>query len=145
MKSNKQTETAYIYLRMGTRQQFGSEKSIQVQKEKLKNYCRCNDVRVVDVFIDCPASANNFNRDGLIRMLGRNVIRPVNYIVATDMDRISRNHSEYLNLSRQLSKLDTQFEFFNGQDSKNMDEILKIIEVFEQNLNERMLKGKGGR
>jgi len=145
MKSNKQTETAYIYLRMGTRQQFGSEKSIQSQKEELKNYCRCNDVRVVDVFIDCPASANNFNRGGLIRMLGRNVIRPVNYIVATSMDRISRNCSEYLILSRQLSKLDTQFKFLNRQDSGYINEILKTLEIFEQHLNKKCLREKGGR
>ena len=89
MKS--EVKTAYAYLRVGTCQQNESGVSIQTQKEKVKKYCRQNNIRLIDVFIDCPASANNFNRGGFIRMLGRNVIKPVDLYCLQWPDSISRN------------------------------------------------------
>lgn len=130
MKPKKQNKTAYIYIRVGSRQQTMEGISLDAQKETIKNYCRENNIRIVDVFSDYPESANNFNRCGFVRMLGRNVIRPVNYILATGLDRISRNIGEYINLKNQLSKLGTHFLFPNTVPSGFLEEIIKTMDVW---------------
>lgn len=128
MKS--QVKTAYAYLRVGSLQQSNRGESIQAQKEQIKHYCRRSNIGLVDVFIDCPASANNFNRGGFVRMLGRNVIKPVDYIVATRMDRLSRNPYEYMNIKHQLSKLGTQLKFLDEPFEGFLEEILKSMDEF---------------
>lgn len=130
MNANKQVKTAYAYLRVGTCQQNMSGVSIQTQKEEVKAYCRHNNIRLIDVFIDCPASANNFNRSGFVKMLGRNVVKPVDYIVATNVDRISRNIREYVNLKNQLFKLGTQFEFPNAPTIPLFEELVEATDLF---------------
>ncbi len=82
-------KTAYAYLRVGSRHQTASGISIDSQKEAIKRYCRENNIRLIDVFTDCPASGNDLNRKDLVRMLSRNVIKPVNYIIVYGLDRLS--------------------------------------------------------
>lgn len=136
----KQIKTAYAYLRVSSRQQVADGVSIDSQKEGIKEYCRNNNIRLVDVFTDCPASANNFNRGGLVRMLGRNTVKPVEYIIATDVDRVSRDYGEYSNLKNQLSELGTHLLFINNPLSACIDEILKTTEM----LYSRMRKKRCG-
>ena len=133
----KQTKTAYVYLRVGSIQQVAGKTSIDCQKEEIKRYCRKNNIRLVDVFSDYPESANNFNRRGFVRMLGRNVVRPVDYIVATSPDRISRNCGEYFNLKNQLSKLGTHFLFPNGLPSDLLEEVFKTMNLWSAAVRKR--------
>lgn len=126
MKSNNKTKTAYAYLRVGSRQQIAEGTTLNAQKEEIKKYCRSHNIRLSEVFEDYPESANNFNRRGFIRMLGRNVVRPVDYIVATGPDRISRNSLEYLELKTRLEKLDTRFLFLDGF-SDLLEEIFRTM------------------
>lgn len=133
----KQIKTAYAYLRVGSIHQAASGTSINGQKEEIKEYCRNNNVRLVDVFVDCPASANNFNRGGFVRMLGRSVVRPVDLIIATSTDRISRNCREYLNIKTQLAKLGTRLLFLNDSFSFCMEEIMQVFNAFQSRLKKR--------
>ncbi|EKE00335.1 MAG: Site-specific recombinase [uncultured bacterium] len=137
MKVNK-TKTAYAYLRVGSRHQIAGGTSINQQKEEIKKYCRDSNIRLVDVFEDCPESANNFNRRGFVRMLGKNVARPVDLIIATSLDRISRDCREYLNIKYQLAKLGTRFFFLSDSFSFYMEEIMEAANDFESRFRKRI-------
>lgn len=141
MKLNNKTKTAYAYLRVGSIHQVASGTSIDNQKEELKRYCRKNNIRLVDVFSDCPESANNFNRRGFVRMLGRNVIRPTDYIVATDIDRISRNNIEYFKLKNKLEKLGTHFLFPNGLPSDLLEAVFKTMNYWSDVVRKKKNNG----
>jgi len=133
MKPSKQIKTAYIYTRVSSRQQAIGSMSLDAQKEIIKDYCRKNNIRIVDVFSDYPESAKNLKRKGLVRMIARVIFKPVDFIIVTCLDRLFRNHADYFTLRYKLSKFGTQIKSLS-QENPPLDfyeEIYKAMEAFQ--------------
>lgn len=120
------TKKAYGYVRVGSTQGVMPDMpTIDGQKNTIKAYCRRNNIQLIDVYEDWPKSAGNLNRSGLKKMLGRLVVNPVDYIIVSAIDRLTRNMEDYFLLKERLSKLGTEMLF--ASESSMSEEILTII------------------
>ena len=123
------TKTAYGYLRVGSIQQIISSTYLDKQRKTIKEYCRKNNIRLLDVYEDFPKSAGNLNRSALKSMLGRTVINPADYIIVTDLDRLSRNVTDFILLRQRLSELGTKIIIANKTDVASEMMIMNIFET----------------
>lgn len=130
-RSKRQTkETAYGYTRTATEVAPKEFSSIENQTKRINEYCQKNNIKLLKVFSDSAKSGIKLNRLALNRLLKRIKKTPVNYLVITGSDRLTRDIHQYLTLKSLLKKAGIEIVTVNSPQyeidpySKFFDEIL---------------------
>ncbi|MBU8791361.1 recombinase family protein [Oceanobacillus caeni] len=133
---------AYAYVRVSTNKQLDNT-SIEQQIEAIEKYCRENNIILVKIFVEEPASGESFSNRSEFKKMFYDVFQEENNIdsiIVFKQDRISRNSldSQYIfnrlkkankNLISIADNIDT-----NDPNSKLIYQILGIIAEVEKDL-----------
>lgn len=133
---------AYAYVRVSTNKQLDNT-SIEQQIEAIEKYCKENNIILVKIYIEEPASGESFSNRPEFKEMFYNVFQKENNIdsiIVFKQDRISRNSldSQYIfsrlkkankNLISIADNIDT-----NDPNSKLIYQILGIIAEVEKDL-----------
>lgn len=81
-----------------TRSAAGETSHIQLQEMRIRDYCKTNNIKLIDIFIDNGKSGlKTFQNRAMNELLSRCFQdENVNAVIAIDSERISRNESDYL-------------------------------------------------
>lgn len=104
--------TAAIYVRVSTEEQVKEGFSIQAQKESLIEYCKNNNYKIFDFYIDegKSARAKIKNRTELCRLLEDVKFKKIDRIIFIKLDRWFRNISDYYKVQEILDKYKVEWE-----------------------------------
>ncbi|WP_146553783.1 recombinase family protein [Rummeliibacillus sp. SL167] len=133
---------AYAYVRVSTNKQLDNT-SIEQQMEAIEKYCKENNIILVKIYVEEPASGESFSNRPEFKEMFYNVFQKENNIdsiIVFKQDRISRNSldSQYIfsrlkkankNLISIADNIDT-----NDPNSKLIYQILGIIAEVEKDL-----------
>ncbi|MEN2466857.1 recombinase family protein [Ornithinibacillus sp. JPR2-1] len=133
---------AYAYVRVSTNKQLDNT-SIEQQIEAIEKYCKVNNIILVKIYVEEPASGESFSNRPEFKEMFYNVFQKENNIdsiIVFKQDRISRNSldSQYIfsrlkkankNLISIADNIDT-----NDPNSKLIYQILGIIAEVEKDL-----------
>lgn len=84
--------------------------TVETQLRELREYCSRNDWRIMDVYTD-EKTATNARRPGFREMKGRLSEGDVDYVVARNQDRISREPKDYQDFLDFCSKFRVRVRF----------------------------------
>ena len=96
------TKTAIGYVRVSTEEQATEGVSLDVQRDKLRAYCRLNGIRLIDIKADEGYSGSTLNRPALqaaLQMLRRG---RANTLLVAKLDRLSRSLRDVCTLVDEL-------------------------------------------
>lgn len=84
-----------LYVRVSTDEQAGRGYSMRDQEQKLLNYCKINDLNVLEIFRE-DYSAKTFNRPEFKKLLAycKKYKKDINQLIFIKWDRFSRNTTE---------------------------------------------------
>jgi site-specific DNA recombinase len=94
------------------------EESIFKQLDKIEEYCRRNNLDLVEKYIDEARSGTNDNRDSFQRMMEDAYNSEWKFVIVYKMDRLSRSVADTMHYKKQLNKLSIR--------------ILSVIEDFDE-------------
>jgi DNA invertase Pin-like site-specific DNA recombinase len=85
------TKTAIGYVRVSTQEQATEGVSLDAQRDRLRSYCKANDIRLIDIIGDEGISGSTLERPGLQAAL--HLIRRgrANTLIVVKLDRLSRS------------------------------------------------------
>ncbi|MBD3338064.1 MAG: hypothetical protein GF353_03075, partial [Candidatus Lokiarchaeota archaeon] len=108
---------AIIYSRVSTDDQKENGFSLQDQENRLRRYCRDNDIEVVKHYQD-DCSAKNFNRPSFQRMLKEVKDKEVkaDLFICVRWDRFSRNLEKSMEMFRVFKKLKLEIKIVDEGD-----------------------------
>ncbi|PHE89257.1 recombinase family protein [Bacillus toyonensis] len=86
---------AAIYIRVSTQDQVENY-SIEVQRERIRAYCKAKDWDVYDEYVDGGYSGSNLDRPDIKRLL--NDLKKIDVVVVYKLDRLSRSQRDTLEL-----------------------------------------------
>ncbi|EOO32928.1 hypothetical protein IIU_03453 [Bacillus cereus VD133] len=86
---------AAIYIRVSTQDQVENY-SIEVQRERLRAYCKAKGWDIYDEYIDGGYSGSNLDRPDIKRLL--NDLKKIDVVVVYKLDRLSRSQRDTLEL-----------------------------------------------
>ncbi|HDR4573318.1 recombinase family protein (plasmid) [Bacillus cytotoxicus] len=86
---------AAIYIRVSTQEQVENY-SIEVQRERIKAYCKAKNWDIYDEYIDGGYSGANLNRPDIQRLLKD--LKNIDVVVVFKLDRLSRSQKDTLEL-----------------------------------------------
>ncbi len=145
--------TAFIYIRVSTREQAEEGYSIGEQEERLKKYCDAMNWNIGGVFIDPGFSGANINRPALQKMIKEIEKGNGNIVLVDKLDRLSRSQYDTLFLINKVfaahncsfvsraEAFDTSTPF-----GRAMVGILSVFaELERERIKERMSDGREGR
>ena len=94
------TDCAALYIRVSTDKQADEGYSLEAQQSRLMAYCTAQQWPVCEqhVYIDAGESAKSTSRPAYQRMMAAIDAGDVRRIVATKLDRLSRNTRDFLGL-----------------------------------------------
>ena len=82
-----------LYLRLSRDDELqGESGSISTQRQMLTDYCREQELRVVDEYVDDGYSGTNFDRPAFQRMLDDIEDGKINCVITKDLSRLGRNY-----------------------------------------------------
>ncbi|MEA4972953.1 hypothetical protein SDC9_108704 [bioreactor metagenome] len=85
-----------IYARVSTQEQAQEGYSIDAQKERLGNYCKAKDWKVVANYIDAGYSGSNLNRPAMQSLIDDASNGKIDAVLVYKLDRISRSQKDTL-------------------------------------------------
>lgn len=94
--NNNQQQKVIIYTRVSSVKIANSDYSIQSQIETCKSYCIKNNLEISKIITDCCGSRNSFQE--LLTLIENSKDKIV--VVATSLDRITRNIEEFEKISK---------------------------------------------
>lgn len=94
------------------------EESITKQLDKIEEYCKRNNLDLVDRYIDEAKTGTNDNRDGFQQMMEDAYMSDWDFVVVYKMNRLSRSVADSMHYKKQLNNLGIR--------------ILSIIEDFDE-------------
>ncbi|MCF7926316.1 MAG: recombinase family protein [Candidatus Izimaplasma sp.] len=94
------------------------EESINKQLDKIEEYCKRNNLNLVDRYIDEAKTGTNDNRDGFQQMMEDAYMSDWDFVVVYRMNRLSRSVADSMHYKKQLNKLGIR--------------ILSVIEDFDE-------------
>lgn len=105
MKNKKQTKKAVAYYRTATTKQSGN--TIAVQKNQCRKWAKKNGYKIVGEYEDAGVSGmkpidRRSLRDAIARC--QHNTNPVEALIVTDVDRLSRNINDYYLIKTMLEK-----------------------------------------
>lgn len=95
MNIDKKIKRAALYIRVSTDRQAKEGDSLEAQESALLKYCKDNDYKVVDEYIDGGESGQKIKRTNLQRMLEDVKQDKVDIILMTKLDRWFRNIGDF--------------------------------------------------
>lgn len=101
---------AVAYCRVSTDGQVGEDKfGIEYQREQIKEYCKKNNIELVQWFIDEGVSGTAKKRPAFDKILGGEVTNPpIQYVIVAKTDRISRDINLYYAFKNMLSEMNIE-------------------------------------
>lgn len=146
MKNSKPEKTAYAYLRATQRDDNKHLHSISDQRLAIAEYCKANNVKVEGVFIDAPVPASESGCTALVDLLGNVVLKPVDMILVSDLSRLIRSMSDYIQLKEQLKKLGIAIYPLQSNDPLNqtMAEMIAVFNSLQPSLSSTKRTSKKG-
>lgn len=101
---------AVAYCRVSTDGQVGEDKfGIESQREQIKEYCKKNEIEVVQWFIDEGISGAAKKRPAFDKILGGEVTNPpIQYVIVAKTDRISRDINLYYAFKNILTEMNIE-------------------------------------
>lgn len=129
---------AYGYTRTAIRE----TSNIQLQQIRIKDYCRENKIKLIEIFDDNGMSGlRTFRNGGFDEMLSKcRKIDKIDAIIVTDIDRFSRNTEDKLLVKKLFEKKGIELITLNNQNKKGspeaefIDEIINAVRVFQGSL-----------
>ena len=79
------------YIRVSTLEQAQDGVSLDAQRDRLKNYCKCMDIKLAEVFADEGISGGTMERPGLQAALRALQRGRANTLVVVKLDRLTRS------------------------------------------------------
>lgn len=125
------------------RSAIGETSNIQLQTIRITDYCKTNDLKLIDVFID-PAKSGlePFKNNALDEMLSRCRKKDkIDAIVITSLDRLSRNGLDYHLISGILKRkgieliIINQPQIDNSVESQFLETILTATNTFYKRMS----------
>ena len=99
---------AALYVRVSTLNQIERE-SLSTQEERLKAYCKANDIQDYKIYKDAGISAKDIRRPALEQLMQDIEQEKVNIVVVTKLDRITRSLKDLIGLMELFEKEKTKF------------------------------------
>lgn len=99
------------YIRVSTVEQSNEGVSLENQTEKIKQYCKLNDLELTWIIKDAGKSGKNCNRPGLKSLLQR--LDKIDCVVVYKLDRLSRKVKDTLELIEQFEQAGVTFHSIN--------------------------------
>ena len=107
---------AIAYLRCSTERQATDGVSLEVQRERIQQYCKLKDIGLVDSIVDEGISGGvNASREGFVRLLGRIEQNSIDAVILYSLERLSRDMLTLLALERYLDEYDIELHTVEGQ------------------------------
>lgn len=94
-------KNAIGYCRVSTEEQARGGISLEVQKEKIRQYAELHSLNLLKVIMD-EKSGKDLNREGINEILSLIKDKSINHIVIYKMDRLTRNVFDLLYLVRKI-------------------------------------------
>lgn len=95
---------AAIYVRVSTEDQATNGVSLDMQEQRLREYCKARGWQVAGVYRDEGASAKNLDRPALRKMLEDAKAGKLSVICVFKLDRLTRSLRDFLSLADALQK-----------------------------------------
>jgi site-specific DNA recombinase len=141
---------AATYLRVSTEGQLGPEKfGLESQREDITNYCRHNNIEIIQEFVEEGVSGSKEIRPALSELFIASKKEEFQYVIVAKLDRIARDLMLQLFIEKELLKHDIQIisvaEPFRADDytGKLMRSIIGAFAEFERGrITERLTSGK---
>lgn len=105
---------AYGYTRTATIKQAEEQNSNESQAERIRNYCKANNIKLVRVYSDNAQSGSSSNNPGLTELIEHVVKSPVDYVVVAEIDRLSRKFTDYLAIKVYLQRRGVEIKATGG-------------------------------
>ncbi len=102
---------AYGYIRVSTKRQADGGVGLDVQERAIQDYAIQNNIELIHIFKDPGVSAKTMNRPGMNKMVEKCLENKglIDYVIAYDMSRFTRNADTFGPIALQLTKLGIQF------------------------------------
>ncbi len=114
------TKKAVLYARYSSQNQ--REESIGRQIEKIEQFCKQNNLEIIEEYIDEGQSGTTDKRDSFQKMMEDAIYSDWDYIIVYKLDRLSRNVSDAMHYKKQLNNYGIR--------------ILSVIEDFDESTPE---------
>ena len=108
------------YVRVSTEQQANEGVSIDLQIEKVKQYCNLYGYELHDIIIDAGLSAKSLNRPGLANVLQCLVDNKADALVVYKLDRLTRSLGDWSYLIK---------DYFNERSGKTLLAVVDQIDT----------------
>lgn len=99
-----------IYIRVSTEDQAKEGYSLEVQREYLKSFAKCESYEIFKVYCDDGISAYSTKREALQQLLKDAKDKKFDLVLVYKIDRFSRNLKDLLILVDELSSYDVGFK-----------------------------------
>lgn len=138
-RSKKGSKRALIYARLSDHAEKDSNStSIERQIEEMTEYCKRNNIELVDTYIDDRKSGQSFKgRDGFKAMFSRALKKEedIDYIIVHKQDRLSRNTLDTLYIKERLKYFGKHLiavaDHINTEDPKS-DIFVHVMALFAE-------------
>lgn len=143
---------AVAYCRVSTEGQVGDGKfGIDSQMDMIRDYCKANDIEIVNWYIDEGVSGAEKKRPALSKLLEGEVTNPpVQYVIVAKADRLARSVELYYGFKAKLSDLNLELlsvsEDWSAQERLTaliLENFLAVVaEIEKENIRIRMSGGR---
>lgn len=133
LPKDQEVKTAYGYARVASTIVTNRGSSIAGQEEAISDYCRKNKIKLLNTFSDFAKSGIKLNRPALMSLLKSIRKTSVNYLIVTELSRLTKNTKDYLFLKLQLKTVGVEILTVNSPRydvdhySKFFDEIISAV------------------
>ncbi len=90
------------YVRVSTEEQADSGVSLEVQRDRVKSYCRAKEWELLETISDPGSSGKNLRRDGIQKVLSLCRKQDVDVVVVAKLDRLTRHVADLGYLTRDI-------------------------------------------
>jgi len=132
---------AFGYIRVSTVGQAEEGFSLDNQELAIKNYCKMQDIKLLQIFREDGRSGRTTNRPELQEMLKLINERKIDNVVVYKFDRFARNLADFGRIRKELSNLEVKLISISEGDSEGIQGgIMAVIAEWESKANSQRTK-----
>ena len=149
-KNTSESEKVYGYARVSTQTQSEKGYGLETQKRAIRDYCKQNNLNLIELFVDDGVSGTQVNRDGLTDLLA--ALNGVNKVIVLNTSRLWRNDESRAIIQRELKNSNADVVSIEQKDysiySKDPNEtlingIIELLDNYERlSINLKLAKGR---